>query len=247
MVEKAPPQASRRRRRHMHRESRCEAAVQALTELEGFPEGSHFGLGQSPIGHVEREVIARRVADFGIPPTGFATADGKVDDNSFFDELLGMHSGYGHEPQSLVALDPSLLSLPEAGAPPLVAFDNDSISGSPKVAELIEQFVLPTADGQRQWRDSSVRHAYLDPSLRSGGRRYAAVVSLLVSRGVLELTSEPGICERGGFAVRKKCGGQRLVIDARPANLFLSTPLSTRLPSALPFRTCDVSPLTVSF
>ena len=231
----------RRQRRHSHLDDRAEAAIDALFELDGAPPGLRSTSMSTPIGDEARETVARCVADFGSPPAEFASADGKGGSTGLLSELLGSHPGYGEaSPNAAVALDPSQLSLPGAGAVSMSAFDNPAVSCSPKIAEFLERIVLPTPEGLRLMRESGLRRGYLDPALRGGGRKYASFLSKLAHHGLIEFWIEPGVCECGAFAVPKKDGSQRLVVDARPANLFFSTLRRLSCPVGLRFPPSDV-------
>jgi hypothetical protein len=60
---------------------------------------------------------------------------------------------------------------------------------------------------------------------------YPALIEKLVAVGIVELHSEPPACINGVFAVPKDESAQRLIIDARRANLFFVEPQKVDLPS----------------
>ena len=79
--------------------------------------------------------------------------------------------------------------------------------------------------------ESLLKKPYLDPSLRGSAKKYAQFLAVLRRAGIIEFVNSHGICEVGAFAVRKEDKRQRLVLDARIANLYFAAPPRTSLPS----------------
>ena len=118
-------------------------------------------------------------------------------------------------PQTLsvpVSLDgaPSVLAVAPAGESDLLRdFEKRMLRSPEEVAEMNQQL-------------GEARH-YVDPGLRNR-RRYANFIRKLCKVGLVSF-SRTCRCRIGVFAVSKKNGSQRLIIDARPANrLFLPPP-----------------------
>ena len=65
-----------------------------------------------------------------------------------------------------------------------------------------------------------VEKPYMDPRLRRSRKLYTQLMAKLNRAGMVRLGTEAGRCEVGIFAVPKKDGRQRLVIDARRANCY---------------------------
>ena len=140
-------------------------------------------------------------------------------------KLLRGRSGYAAEPANagMVPLNPSALSVPGslAGAPTVLAvlpagessllrgFEQRMLRSREQVAEINQQL-------------GEARH-YVDPGLRSR-RRYTQFIQKLYRVGLVSF-SRSCRCHVGVFAVAKKNGTQRLIIDARRVNrLFLPPP-----------------------
>ena len=120
-------------------------------------------------------------------------------------------------------LDLSRLSLPPPGSTPVALEELLDADGGRLVRRFLSNKGLPKDEASRRREAAGFKKPYLDPALRDP-RRYAKLVSMLVASGVVDLTADPGeVLEQIGlFAVPKKSGRQRLVLDARPANFMSS-------------------------
>ena len=96
--------------------------------------------------------------------------------------------------------------------------------------------MLPQVSVQGRLEACEVSIPFLDKWLAQCPRKYATLVARLVESGVVEMSSDPGLAQVGVFAVAKKFGAQRLVVDARLANYCCySEPPSTALPTGAAF------------
>lgn len=224
--------SGRRQQRRLRVEGRFGDLVTTLAEMNGFPADATLREGKGPFTPGAMDQLRRRVDQFGNPPPNVRCSNGTLEEHDFFEELLGSHGDYASESCAMVSLDISLLALPGASEDPVPAFDNVSVSGSPAVESFVETFALPSAEGRRRREISGVVRPYLDPALRGSRVQYGRFIARLVACGLVELREQPGSCEVGAFAVRKKDSEkQRLVIDARWANCHFRQPPRARLPS----------------
>ena len=131
--------------------------------------------------------------------------------------------GYSGEPSVLAPLDADLLSLPPEGWVPKDLLQILGDEDGNKVVERLRQKLLPKEEAARQLEESPVHRPYMGPSLRGQRRRCVQVLSRLERCGLLEwrCRREPTV---GLFAVWKKSGRQRLIINARLANLRFAAP-----------------------
>ena len=151
---------------------------------------------------------------------------------------LRTRTGYTGEPVNLVPLDVEKLSLPAAGS--------EAASLETILQEEAESFVhrlfnKRSADGvvRERMEAAGLAAPYMDPILKNSGRVYAQFCKRLESAGVVEY--HRSYVERvGAFAVAKKSGRQRLVIDARLANLHFEKPEKARLATGSTFARLEV-------
>ena len=72
---------------------------------------------------------------------------------------------------------------------------------------------------------------YHDPGLRRSPARYARLLARMLAAGMIEITTERPACTAGLFAVGKKDGRQRLIVDCRQANCHFVDSDDVRLPT----------------
>ena len=202
-----------------------------LAVLKGYPS---LGVKiQDHLLHVGREALAARVAEFGTPASAFKESpDGPPQSGVALRECLGAHSSYDGEASTVVPMNLSALAVPSAAGTCQPAL-GEAI-GPYSVQGFCAQHILPSADAEAARASRDLSKAYLDPCLRSQ-KRYSALLLRLHEAGMIRLSRVPGIAQVGLFTVRKKDGRQRLVVDARPADLYFGPPPATSLPSGSSF------------
>ena len=201
--------ARRALRRH-HAAVLAEEAVATLNELYGN-SANDVGVQSSPTAAQAESLtrIHQAAQQFGQPPEGM-TGEGALR------ELLAK-TGYDGEPSTLVPLDVDALSLPSPGFTP-VALEEIGGGFGRKVVERLEEKLLPDIQGEENIKKTGLRRPYSDPVLRRRPRVYARFLRRLLAAGLVELRLARPRRRVGAFAVRKKGGEQRLVIDARLPN-----------------------------
>ena len=195
-------------------------------EQGSFDGGGRFTLSQSLCLQRLRDAVL--VA--GKPPTDLSGQEALRE--------LRTRTGYSGEPVNLVPLEVERLSLPAEGS--RTASLETILQGE------AESFVhrLHTklsADGVVMERKvaSGLTAPYMDPMLKRNSRAYAQFCRRLQKSGVVEF--QLSFRERvGAFAVAKKNGKQRLVIDARIANLHFEPPEKVRLATGSTFSMVEV-------
>ena len=129
-------------------------------------------------------------------------------------ELLAKQ-GYGGG--ATVSLDINLLSLPSLEGSPVPLEELLGPGGHQFVQEFVNSAVLPKNAAQSKAEASGLRSAYMDTSLRSDPARYGRLLERLRAAGMIEYRRS-GKARCGLFAVHKKGGRQRLIVDARLSN-----------------------------
>ena len=140
-----------------------------------------------------------------------------------------------------VPLDVSLLSIREEGAEPKALQRLLGPTGFEEVERFLSDCVLPTDVGRRRVEASAVEQVYMDTGLQRSGRRMRDLVRRMARAGMLRFTLQAE-CEVGLFAVAKKNGRQRLVVDCRHSNLYFEEPEHTSLPTAASFSPLELGP-----
>ena len=155
-------------------------------------------------------------------------------DREVFVDLAGHGLEYFEAGTTYTPLDDSVLSLPKDGAVPQRLASLLGPTGEDEVASFIEKSVLPTEVREQRLSAPDVPAAFLDPGVRKSRPRYLRLIHRLVRCGVL-CFGTTRLCDVGLFAVSKKAGKQRLVVDARRANLCFVDPPGVSLPTAASF------------
>lgn len=167
--------------------------------------------------------LAARCAEMSSPLESLAPAD------AF--EQLTKGSDYHGQPWSSVPLNEGLLSLRPPGTSPRELSDLLGPAGRHLVEQWKIDHVLQNQDAVRQVQEAGVR-VYHDPGLRRAPRRYARLIRRLIDSGMLEIVPGEVVACAGLFAVSKKSGRQRLVVDCRESNCWFSASPSVSLPTA---------------
>ena len=169
------------------------------------------------------------VAAAGPPPSD-------LDGQRALSELLAKQ-GYRGESATLAPLDVHLLSLPPEGHVPKGLPALLGRHGS-NFVEGLNKKILPKEEAKEKVRTCGVRRPYLDGGIRDP-RRYRQLVGALQARGLIRFRRQVR-CTVGIFAVWKKSGLQRLIIDARWSNCWFSDAGEVNLATGAAFSTIEV-------
>ena len=153
--------------------------------------------------------MKQAILDAGKPPDGMTGQEALAE--------LRAKPGYGSDPTHLAPMDLDLISLPP---PSSSAATLDMIFGEEarNFRHRLLSMVSADAEVKRRKNDVGLKAPYVDPLLRTSARKYADFCRLLHARGLVVFRHQ-GRERVGAFTVWKKSGKQRLVIDARLANL----------------------------
>ena len=178
------------------------------------------------------ERIKSAVLNVGKPPSEL-TGRGALDE-------LQAKAGYTGEPAQLAPLQLDLLSLPPSGSSPS-SFERILQGKAECFLKRLESKVLPDLEAGARLSASNLKAPYNDPIFRSKPRVYAAFCRKLFDAGLVEFRKG---CKQqvGAFAVWKKSGKQRLVIDSRLANLHFTVPEKVALCTGSSFARLEVDP-----
>ena len=145
-------------------------------------------------------------------------------------EEFGCGCNYLGDSSPAVPLDESLLSLPEAGAAPKPLEALLGSLGFEEVQGWLDKNVLPNSVAQSNIEAMGGR-CYHDRGLQRSPRRYRRLVERLHRAGMVRFSDS---CESqvGVFAVAKKNGKQRMVIDCRVANCHFTPSQPVSLPTS---------------
>eukprot|EP00435_Cladocopium_sp_Y103_P040424 s562_g11.t1 len=178
------------------------------------------------------ERIKSAVLNVGKPPSEL-TGRGALDE-------LQAKAGYTGEPAQLAPLQLDLLSLPPSGSSPS-SFERILHGKAECFLKRLESKVLPDLEAGARLSASNLKAPYNDPIFRSKPRVYAAFCRKLFEAGLVEFRKG---CKQqvGAFAVWKKSGKQRLVIDSRLANLHFTVPEKVALCTGSSFARLEVDP-----
>ena len=207
-------------------ESMVDAVVQCLNELHAGAEVSQQPQSSPTAGQVlALQHIHDCVCSMGKPPEDL-TAEEAL-------QAIQADSGYEGDALSLEPLDVGRLSLPGAGAQAVPLSVLLGVGGEERVREFVATKVVAKEEYGMKKAESSFRKPYMDPLLRDS-RAYARFLGRLQQAGMIELVcpSSADFVEVGIFAVKKKSGAQRLIIDARDSNLYFRDPDHTSLCTA---------------
>ena len=218
----------RRVRRRGCRQMMVNDMVDSLNSLCGVRAGTD-ALSTSQIACCDR--LQDAVDLMGPPPD--------VDAAAAFTTLCGSRAGYSVEPCQSVALRLEALSLP----PPCVRrAEGDAILRGQALEAWVHwrHVLLNDASSKKAARAKlGIVTPFSDRRLRDKPALYAKFVALLWKSGLVEFEA-PSPPTVGAFAVGKKDGRQRLVLDTRVANLEFKTPWHCALPTPGAWACADV-------
>ena len=149
-------------------------------------------------------------------------------------DLVGPGSEYFETTSTSTPLDVTMLSLPADGAEPRPLAELLGPAGADKS-------VLPTEVRGERLAAADALTAFMDPRMRKSHKAYTRLIQRLVRCGVLCYGTK-FLCDVGLFEVAKKSGKQRLVVDARRANLCFDDPTGVSLPTSASFGRLEAAP-----
>ena len=151
---------------------------------------------------------------------------------------LRVHSNYMGDPVALAPLEIDLVSLPPAGSK---AAEMDLVFGEEarNYTHRITSKILAEGDVRVLKAELGLKKPYVDPALRGSPKLYADFCRKLDASGLIEFR-ETFTEQVGAFTVWKKSGKQRLVIDARLANLHFGVPEKVSLATGATFANIEV-------
>ena len=173
--------------------------------------------------------LRQAVLDVGKPPDGI-TGEGALDE-------LRTRPGYA-DCANLAPMDLQLLSLPSSGT---VAASMEMVFGEAAegfVQRLLSKVSAAEAVDEKK-KVSELKSPYVDPLLKHNPRKYAEFCRMLEARGLVEYHASY-MEQVGVFTVWKKNGKQRMVIDARMANLHFEEPEKVHLATGATFASMEV-------
>ena len=173
--------------------------------------------------------LKQAVLDAGKPPDGI-TGSGALDE-------LRTKPGYG-DCANLAPMDLDLLSLPKPGS---TAASMEVIFGEAAegFSRRLMSKVSADVEVKKRLEGCEIKMPYVDPSIRHCPRKYAEFCRMLHQRGLVEFHTSFKQ-QVGVFTVWKKNGKQRLVIDARLANLHFDQPEKVELATGSTFACIEV-------
>ena len=189
--------------------------------LDDLVRGGDLGSEKSPFPEAMQAASVQRVRvgaermcrEF---PTG--------NDRDVFADVVGGLDYQGGS-TTAVGLVENLLSLPPQGAVPKPLQGLLGPTGEDEVQTFVNEMVLPMEEARKNLAATTTPPAYIDPGLRRSKKRYVKFILDLIDRGILVLGFE-NRADVGVFAVKKKNGKQRLVVDARRSSVSLPTSAS---------------------
>lgn len=227
--------STRRRGRLAERLSLLLGVVTSLNELNHGPgkvpsPSSTSAAQAAALGRLESAVFA-----MGAPPEGL-TRDGA------YRALLAKHGGYGETAAVRAPLDVKLLSLPRGGTSPVDLVEAGGAEGRRIVQGLYDKILpLKAALAAEDEAGLGRREPYLDPSLRNAVV-YNSLLERLFDAGLITILpkGERARCPTGIFAVWKKSGKQRMILDARIGNCHFAPPDKVKLSTGSAFSCIQV-------
>ena len=162
-------------------------------------------------------------------------------DKECYDAVCG-GVDYRGNAASFEPLDLTRLSLRPPGTEPKPLAQLLGPTGTQAIQRFLAECLLPSGDVKRRLDDSGVLTPFLDPGLRRNERKYHRVIKRMHEASMLGYQLEPPLERIGFFAVGKKDGRQRLVVDCRRSNCHFSDPPRTKLPTSSSFSRLPIDP-----
>ncbi len=157
-------------------------------------------------------------SELGKPP-------GDLSPTGALTELCGSSYGYDDGPDtSRVSYDETKVSWPPEGSAPIQVADLLTGADHGMLYGWRFKLLAPAADFERLRDQSEIKQPFLDSKLTRSGARYAKFLLELQARELVRFKRGRDTVHVGIFFVRKKCGGQRIILDTRIANLLFVPP-----------------------
>ena len=145
--------------------------------------------------------------------------------------------GYGGESATFAPLDVNALSLLPPGFAP-VGLEKAAGEAGRKIVEGAVAKILPREQGREKEEAAGLKRSYCDPALRKPAV-YVHLLSRLAAAGLIEHRRKSHK-QVGIFAVWKKSGAQRLILDARVSNCAFGDPGKVTLATGQSFAALEV-------
>ena len=159
--------------------------------------------------------------------------DASLSDRCCFNSMTG-GLDYRCEPTSFVNLDEKLLSLPTVAAEPRDFRVLMGPSGPSYVKDFLSCQILSNESAAGSLAACGIQKPFMDSGLRKSTRRYHSFLRRLWNLNLIDV-SFVRVAEVGVFAVSKKGGRQRMVLDCRLANCWFGSPARCDLPTSASF------------
>ena len=228
----------RRILRQQHRHSWMNDGISSLNDIAGAGTFSSSGLVASAAQLSCLQRLERIYTSVGQPPDDLEPAGALT-------ALCGSSAGYLFENLPAAAIQRDLLSLPSADL--VHANGCDIMAGGDDTfwKDWRNHMLRDESDADQVRAEIGLSRPHCDPLARDG-KRYAEFLDDLHTRGLVEFGAHkaPTI---GFFAVSKKDGRQRLIMDTRLANAAFKDPPHTELPTTASFSRIEVEPGTALF
>ena len=182
-----------------------------LNEMCGISHAMHVAHRPTLSQRLVMDNIREAVAGCGPPPAGLSGREA----------LSALLAKQGYSGGTTAQLDIDLLSLPSGTAVPVPLSTLLGPEGHETVQHFISSSVLPKNAARAKISECEVNHFYMDPLLREDPRAYGKLLQRLHQCGMVEWR-RAGTPRVGLFAVQKKAGKQRLIVDARLANCMFT-------------------------
>ena len=211
---------SRRARQRVHRRrtlvERERGTSWALNSLAGFADSSAWPsapLNSAQLKALQHVRCARRARP---PPLDNDSAQAALR------QLLCKKAGTsysGDQPGQLTSYDRSRLSLPRGQKNPAILANLLPPAERHRLDHFEEEMLLSSEEAGAVLEVGLEGECYMDPALAHDNTKYHEFISDLIDCNLLYFTDTPRV-QVGAFVVTKKQQRQRLIIDARRANLL---------------------------
>ena len=196
--------AKRRASKRCHVGRWCEELSATLNEMCGISHAMHANQKATLSQRLVMRHLRDAVAACGEPPSGLTGREA----------LRALLAKQGYSGGTTAELPSGLLE-------PVPLATLMGAEGQTAVQQFISSSVLPKNAARAKMAECEVKQAYMDPQLREDPRTYGRLLSRLHRCGMVEWRRS-GVARVGLFAVQKKEGKQRLIVDARIANCIFT-------------------------
>ena len=219
---------------------RVDECLRCLNELAAVPFHDTTTVENLPKTNVQRWIfndLVRRIREHGEPPTDLSGPGA-------LNEICAEESLYSQEAMHLANFDSKKVKILHRCLNPTDAetlLPPESRYYLEHFQELIER---PQREIDRIAESDSFPRPYWDPSLKRSRKKRLELYGLLWKANLLTFRRRRK-ARAGLFVVRKKDGSQRLIIDARQANVCQHRPPTTQLSTGSGMINLDLSPASL--